>query len=154
MLNRYQIMETIKTESVKMKVAIIGSRVYENKKKIRETIFKLKQKFGANLQIVSGGAQNGADKYAKKFALEMGVEYLEFNPAHTVKNLYSALPDSYYGKQYHVTQLFHRNTLIAKYSDYMIAFIDSNAKSSGSYHAVEQMQKLNKPVVIVNEKDL
>jgi predicted Rossmann fold nucleotide-binding protein DprA/Smf involved in DNA uptake len=154
MLNKYQIMETIKQDTTRMKVAIIGSRVYENKKKIQETIFKLKQKFGARLQIVSGGAQNGADRYAKKYSLEMGVDYLEFNPAHTVKNLYSAMPDAYYSKQYHVSQLFHRNTLIAKYADYMIAFIDSNAKSSGSYHAVEQMKKLNKPVVIVNEKDL
>ena len=29
-----------------MKVAIIGSRRYENKKKIKDFIFKLKQEFG------------------------------------------------------------------------------------------------------------
>ena len=74
MLNKYQIMEAVKPDTTRMKVAVIGSRVYENRKKIRETIFKLKQKFGAGLQIVSGGAQNGADKYAKKYALELGVD--------------------------------------------------------------------------------
>jgi hypothetical protein len=82
----------------------------------------------------------------------MGVTYREFNPAHTSKNLYSVLPESYYGKPYHVSQLFHRNELIAKYCDKMIAFIDSNVPSKGSYHAVNMATKHSKPVVIVNEK--
>lgn len=142
----------MQSEDAKMRVAIIGSRTYENKKKIRDMIYKLKQTFGDNLEIVSGGTQSGADKYAKKYSIEMGVSYKEFNPAHTVKNLYSALPESYYGKPYHVSQLFHRNELIAKYCDKLIAFIDSTESSKGSYHAVEMATKYNKPAVIVNEK--
>ena len=51
-----------------MKIGLIGSMHYENKKKIKETVFMLKQKFGNDLIIVGGGDnQNGADKYAKKF---------------------------------------------------------------------------------------
>ena len=154
MINRYRTMKALQAtaEPEKMKIAIIGSRAYENKMKIRDMIYKLKQTFGAELEIVSGGSQNGADKYAKKFAVEMGVKYKEFNPAHTVKNLYSAMPENYYSKPYHVSQLFHRNELIAKYCDKMIAFIDSNVPSKGSYHAVNMATKHNKPVVIVNEK--
>lgn len=147
MLNRYK----LETSSDKIKIAIIGSRTYENKRKIRDMIFKLKNTFGDKLVIVSGGSQNGADKYAKKFSLELGVSYIEFNPAHTNKNLYSALPESYYGKPYHVSQLFHRNELIAKYCDKMICF-RSEGKSNGSDHAVDMAVKHNKPVVIVNEK--
>lgn len=145
-------MQAIQSEDAKMRIAIIGSRTYENKKKIRDMIYKLKQTFGDNLEIVSGGTQSGADKYAKKYSIEMGVAYKEFNPAHTVKNLYSALPESYYGKPYHVSQLFHRNELIAKYCDKMVAFIDSTEASKGIYHAVEMATKHNKPAVIVNEK--
>jgi len=152
MINRYKIMKAMEPEEEKVKVAIIGSRTYENKKKIRDMIFKLKNTFGSQLEIISGGAQNGADRYAKKYAIEFGVTYREFNPAHTSRNLYSVMPESYYGKPYHVSQLFHRNELIAKYADKMIAFIDSNSKSSGSNHAVKMAQKHNKPVVIVNEK--
>ena len=136
----------------KVKVAIVGSRVYENKSKIKEMIFKLKTKFGDRLQIVSGGAKDGADKYAKKYALELGVDYKEFNPAYTSKNLYSGMPESYYDKAYHISQLFHRNTLIAQYSDYMVAFIDTHSKTGGSDHVVKEMQKLGKNVVVVNEK--
>ena len=38
-----------------MKIAIVGSRKYENKIKIKEFIFKCKEQFGDKLEIVSGG---------------------------------------------------------------------------------------------------
>ena len=69
-----------------MKVAIIGSREYENARKIKDTLTELKRRFGDKLIIISGVAQHGADKFARKFALEFGLRYREFNPAHTVKN--------------------------------------------------------------------
>ena len=152
MINKYKTMKAIQTDPEKVKIAIIGSREYENKRKIRDMIFKLKQTFGSKLEIISGGCTSGADKYAKKFSLELGVSYREFNPAHTVKNLYSVLPETYYSKPYHTSQFFHRNELIAKYCDRMIAFIDSNVASKGSHHAVDMAQKHSKPVVIINEK--
>ena len=49
-----------------MKVAIIGSRKYENKRRIQEFIFKLKKKYEDKLEIVSGGQKDGADGFAKK----------------------------------------------------------------------------------------
>ena len=107
MINKYRIMTATQSEPTKMKIAIIGSREYENKNKIRDMIYKLKQAFGDKLEIVSGGAQNGADKYAKKFAIEFGITYKEFNPAHTVRNLYSVMPEGYYSKPYHTSQFFH-----------------------------------------------
>jgi hypothetical protein len=144
-------MQAIKSDPDKVKIAIIGSRTYENKTKIRDMIFKLKQTFGNKLEIVSGGALQGADKYAKKYALELGVDYKEFNPAHTNKNLYSGMPESYYGKPYHVSQLFHRNSLIVQYSDKIIAF-RSEGKSSGTDHAIKEAVKIKKPYVIISEK--
>ena len=49
-----------------MKVAIVGSRKYTNRRKIQEFVFKLKQKWGNELEVVSGGQVDGADGYAKK----------------------------------------------------------------------------------------
>jgi predicted Rossmann fold nucleotide-binding protein DprA/Smf involved in DNA uptake len=151
--SKFKTLQTLQTmqESERVRIAIVGSRTYENKSKIRDTIFRLKQLFGLKLEIVSGGAQSGADKYAKKYSLEMGVAYKEFNPAHTVKNLYSVMPESYFGKPYHVSQLFHRNELIARYVDKMIAF-RSEGKSSGTDHAIKMAQKHEKPYVIISEK--
>jgi predicted Rossmann-fold nucleotide-binding protein len=150
MITRYQ-KSLVKGDPEKVKVAIIGSRIYENKRKIKDMIYALKVKFGDRLEIVSGGAGAGADKYAKKYALEMGVDYKEFNPAFTNKNLYSVMPESYYGKQFHVSQIFARNELIARYCDMMIAFIHSGSTTGGSAHAVKMAIKHKKQAVIINE---
>jgi len=133
-----------------MKVAVLGSRDYQNIRKIKDTLFQLKQKFADKLIIVSGGAKHGADKFARKYALEFGLRYREFNPAHTVKNLYSAMSEDYYEKPYHVSQFHHRNMLIAKDCDVMIAFIGTSDSSNGSMSAIKQAKKLNKPVTIIS----
>ena len=132
-----------------MKVAVIGSRDYQNVRKIKLTLFELKQKFGEKLIIISGGAKHGADKFARKYALEFGMRYREFNPAHTTKNLYSAMSDDYYDKPYHVSQFHHRNMLIARDCDVMMAFIGQQDSSNGSMSAIKQAKKLNKPVTII-----
>ena len=129
---------------------MVGSREYENTRKIKDTLFKLKQKFGDTLIVISGGAKDGADKFARKFALEFGIRYKEFNPAHTTKNLYSAMSDTYYGKPYHVSQFHHRNMLIAKDCDVMMAFIPDQSNSNGSMSAIKQAKKLDKPVTIIS----
>tara|TARA_R110001592_G_scaffold10504_8_gene54383 strand:- start:120 stop:521 length:402 start_codon:yes stop_codon:yes gene_type:complete len=133
-----------------MKVAVIGSREYENIRKIKETLFQLKSKFGNTLIIISGGAKDGADKYARKYALEFGIKYKEFNPAHTIKNLYSAMSETYYEKPYHVSQFHHRNMLIARDCDVMMAFIPAGFIGQGSMSAIKQAKKLNKPVTIIS----
>ena len=132
-----------------MKVAVIGSKMYENIRKIKITLFELKRKFGTDLIVISGGGKNGADKYARKYALEFGIKYKEFNLAHTVKNLYSAMSDTYYDKPYHVSQFHHRNMLIARDCNVMIAFISEGDSANGSLSAIKNAKKLNKPVTIV-----
>ena len=132
-----------------MKIAIIGSREYENIRKIKNLLTDLKRKFGEELIIVSGGAKQGADKHVKKYALEFGLNYKEFNPAHTPQNLYSAMSEGYYGRPYHVSQFHHRNMLIARDCDYMIALVPQGSKADGSESAIKQAIKLNKKVVII-----
>ena len=124
--------------------------MYENTRKVKDTLFQLKQKFGDKLIIVSGGAKDGTDKFARKFALEFGIKYKEFNPAHTTKNLYSAMSDNYYNKPYHVSQFHHRNMLIARDCDVMMAFIPEGCNSNGSISAIKNAKKLKKPVTIIS----
>ena len=129
---------------------MIGSREYENTRKIKDALFKLKQRFGNELIVISGGAQHGADKFARKYALEFGIKYKDFNPAHTIKNLYSAMSETYYEKPYHVSQFHHRNMLIAKDCDVMMAFIPNGIESNGSMSAIKKAKKLNKRVTIIS----
>ena len=132
-----------------MRVGIIGSREYENKRKIKEFIFKLKNNY-TDLLIVSGGSKLGADKYAKKYALELECNYLEFNPAHTPKNLYSGLQENYYNKPYNVKNFFSRNTMLAKYCDIVVAFIPDHDQANGTHHTIKEAQKFGKKVVIIS----
>ena len=132
-----------------MKVAMIGSREYENTRKIKNLLTNLKQKFNDELIIISSGNKQGGDKHTKKFSLEFGIKYKEFNPAHTVQNLYSAMSERYYAKPYHVSQFHHRNMLIAKDCDYMIALIPDGVQHNELQSAIKQAIKLDKKVVII-----
>ena len=133
----------------KIKVAMIGSRLYENRPKIMDALSDLKRRFNNEVIIISGGASDGADKYVKKYALEFGMEYKEYNPAHTPRNLYSCMPASYYGKPYHVSQFHHRNLLIARTCDYMVAFVPPGKMTNGTASAIKYIKKLKKPFVII-----
>ena len=131
-------------------VAIVGSRKYTNKSKIREFIFKLKEQFGDEVEIVSGGQQFGADGYAKKSALEFDMKYAEFPPSHYSHNMHCVLEVNNYNKPYYVSNYFKRNRQIVEYSDVVVAFIPEGVESKGTMNTVGHAKRLNKKVVIIN----
>ena len=114
--------------TTKIRVGIVGSRKYTNKKKIKDLIFELKQKPDTVVEIVSGGQRDGADGYAKKFALELDMKYVEFPPSHYNWNMHCKLPATKYNKPYYVTNYFKRNKQIAEYSDIIVAFIPEGGR--------------------------
>jgi len=132
-----------------MKVGIIGSQFYENPRKIKDTIFKLQQRFGEKLYIISNGGQIGASKYAKKFALELGCAYKEHNPSHTVSNLYSAMNKSFYDKPYKPRNFFHRNKFFANEITHLIVFISEGVPGPDVTDTIKQVKKIGKPVVVI-----
>ena len=133
-----------------MKIAIVGSRRYENKKKIKDFIFKLKQQHGDKTIIVSGGCKQGADKYAKKYALELGLQYEEYPPFHEVHNLYCSLPESRYDKPFSMRNFFARNKIIAGTSDFIVAFIPEGVEARGTMNTLEYAKKFDKKRIIIN----
>ena len=133
-----------------MKVAIVGSRRYENTRKVQDLIYSLKEKFGNKLTIVSGGCKSGADKYAKKFALEADVKYVEYLPAHENRSLFCVLPERYYGKPYSVKNYFARNKLIAKNSDIVIGMIPEGITSNGTQSTLDYGKKFGKKIIIMS----
>lgn len=131
-----------------IKVGVIGSPLYENKSKIKETIFKLKKTFGDTLVVVSGGRANGADKHVKKYSLEFGCKYKEFNPSHTKKNLYSVLHENAYGKPYSPRNFFIRNSMMIKYVDYMVVFVEEGKGNPDIAHIIEETRKKGKKLIM------
>ena len=132
------------------KIAIVGSRKYENKTKIKNFVFKLKERFGDDVEVISGGQKYGADGYAKKFALEFDMKYVEFPPEHYPYNQHCISERFNYGKKYNVSNYFKRNKQIAEYSDCIIAFIPKDIESSGTLNTLGQAERLNKKIVIIN----
>ena len=133
-----------------MKVAIIGSRRYENKKKIKDFVFKLKQQYGDKTIVVSGGCKQGADRYAKKYTLELGLQYEEYPPFHEVHNLYCSLPESRYDKPFSMRNFFVRNKIIAGTSDFIVAFIPEGVEANGTKNVLEYAKKLDKKRIIIS----
>ena len=133
-----------------MKIAIVGSRRYENKKKIKDFVFKLKQQYGEKTIIVSGGCKQGADKYAKKYTLELGLQYEEYPPFHEVHNLYCTLPSSRYDKPFNMRNFFARNKIIAGTSDIIVAFIPEGIESDGTFSTLNYAQKFDKKRIIIS----
>ena len=133
-----------------MRVGIVGARVYESKKKIKDFIFKLKNEYGEDTIIVSGGCKDGADKYAKKYALELGLQYEEYPPFHEVHNLFCPLPESRYSKPYSVKYFFARNKIIAGTSDFVVGFIPDGVEGRGTMNTINYAKKFDKKVIIID----
>ena len=135
---------------IDMKIGIVGSRRYENKKKIKDFIFKLKQEHGTDTVIVSGGCKDGADRYAKKYALELGLQYEEYPPFHEVHNLYCTMPSSRYSRPYSIKNYHARNKIIAGTSDFIVAFIAEGVQSDGTFSTLKYAKKFDKKRIIIS----
>ena len=109
-----------------MKIAIIGSRNYTNKTQIKNFMFRLKMEH-KDMEIISGGAKDGADKYAKRFALEFGLDYSEFPPQHETHNIHCVMEAFNYGKPYNVGYYHKRNKDLVKYSDNHVTIFKENS---------------------------
>ena len=132
-----------------MKIGIVGSRRYENKKRIKDFIFKIKQEKGVDTIIVSGGCKDGADRYAKKYALELGLQYEEYPPFHEVHNLYCTMPSSRYGKEFSMKNFFARNKIIAGTSDVIVGFIPDGVEGKGTMNTISYAKKFEKKYIII-----
>jgi hypothetical protein len=131
------------------KEAVIGSTGWQNKRKVQQTLQELKKRFSEDLLLIGAGGAEGANLMIKKYALEFGIAYSEYNPSFSGYNLYSAMPESYYGKSYHFSQLHHRMKLIAEKCDYMMILTQDTTLDPVLKTAYTNVNKLKKPVVIL-----
>ena len=133
-----------------MNIGIVGSRRWTDKIKIKDFVFELKNRYGDKITIVSGGCRDGADKYAKKYALEFDMKYEEFPPTHEQHNMFCVLPKFKYGKSFAKWRYFERNHRIAERSDMVVGFIPDGTESNGTMSTINHAKKLNKKTVIIS----
>ena len=132
-----------------MKIAVIGNTGWQNKRKVRDVLFELKQRFGPEVVIIGAGGNEGANYMVRKFALEFEMKYQEYNPSFSGYNMYSALPDSYYGKKYHFSQLHHRMKMLAESCDYLMILTNETKLDPVLKTAYNTANKSEKKVVIL-----
>lgn len=137
-------------------IGIVGSRRYQAGSKIRKFIYQLNKRAlseNKKLIICSGGQPKGADGFARKYALEFDIKYIEFPPAHYSHNQFCILSSHYYNKEYRPFYFFDRNTQIAELSDKIVAFIPERIKleeSRGTNDTCNKAKKLGKKVIVMN----
>lgn len=110
-----------------MKVAVIGSRGFNNYDLVKKTL--------SNIEItllVSGGA-DGADSLGEQYAIENNIETKIF------------LPD--WEKHKRAAGMI-RNTDIVNESEVVVAFWDGTSR--GTLDSINKAKKLNKKLIIIN----
>ena len=133
-----------------VKLGITGTNTFENKTKIKNMIFKIKQEMNEEVLIVGIGDRHGADKHIRKFALEFGCQYKEANLPHTAPTLYSMMAEAFYNKPYHVRNFFLRNQTYARYIDRLLVFDDTHGTDKKIINLIKAANKAKKRVVVVN----
>ncbi len=131
-----------------MNIAIMGSQTYENVRKLREFLFTIKQKMGTDVNIITRGQKNGCEKYIRKYAIEFGFRYTEYNLASSVRNLYSGMSNEYYGKPFHPTQTLHQYDCVVKHAEKFFYF--GGIKPSEQKHFEKLLVRFNKKVNYIN----
>jgi len=109
-----------------MKVAVIGSRTFNDYELVKETLTKLDITL-----LVSGGAK-GADSLGERYASENNITTLIFKPDWERHGRGAGMV---------------RNTDIVKNSDIVVAFWDGSSK--GTLDSIRKVEKLNKGLMII-----
>ena len=59
------------------------------------------------------------------------------------------MPESRYGKPYHIKNYFARNKIIAGTSDIIVAFIPNGVESNGAMSTIKYAEKFKKKCIII-----
>jgi len=131
-----------------MKIAVIGGERYEDIRKIREFVFNIKQKLGTHVTIATRGKRIGTEYWVKKYALEFGLGYVEYNAAFTPRTLYSGMPDEYYNKRMNPTHFLHQYDCVVENCDKIVYF--GGIKRSEKLHFNRVLKRYRKSVIYIN----
>jgi len=133
-----------------IKVGITGTVTFEDKIKIKNLIFKIKQVLNEEVVVIGLGDKNGADKYIKKYALELGCQYKEANLPHTPPTLYSMMTEAFYSKPYNVKNYHLRDNTFARYIDRLVVFDDSQGADRKIGNVIKAANKHKKKTIVIN----
>ena len=124
-----------------MNIAIIGSDIYAHQKRIKDFIYKCSIEFKDDLTINCTGGNGVGNKLIKKYALEFGAKYKEYNQAHTQQTIYSVEPESYYNRKFHPSHEYDTFKKILWNSNFVFIFLDENDIDNKKWKRLEKASK-------------
>ena len=127
-----------------MKVAVIGSRSFDNYSLLKKVINKYAKQATT---IVSGGAK-GADTLAERYAQEFNLEKIIFLADWENIQVEPCIIRNNNKGPYNAMAGHNRNTKIVESSDVVIAFWDF--KSKGTKDSLKKAHKMGKKTIIIN----
>lgn len=132
-----------------MDIAFAVANNYTSQFFIRDFIYRIKSEYGPFATFSTVGLSDG-DMIVKKYGIQAGFSYKEYNLAYTEQNLYSAMDPDYYGKKYHPTHYHHAYMLLVRGCEKLTIF-KSTFDSDKWLDMVQRLaKKFNKPYVIFN----
>ena len=141
------------------RVAMVGSMKYENRRKIKDFIFKVKKQYGDSAIILSSGggrAPNliaegrggiGAEGYVKKYALEFGLKYEEYPPCHYSWDINCPLKKENYGKPFSPVNFMKKNKQLAAKSSHIVMFIPRGVEWREEEHLRKYAKKFERKII-------
>lgn len=140
----------MKTIGKHIKLAVIGTRTFTNKKRLYFELDELRKVYKID-EIISGVAADdektkGADSFARDYAKDKAIKYKGF-PADWKDMAEPCLKKIGQYGEYNALAGPNRNTKIAEYSDCVLAFWDG--VSSGTHDCLKKFYVLKKKVKTV-----
>lgn len=129
-----------------MKVAVIGSRGFDNYSLLKKVMNKYAKQATA---IVSGGAK-GADTLAERYAQEFNLEKIIFLADWGNIQVSPCIIRNNSKGPYNAMAGHNRNTKIVESADLIIAFWDFSSK--GTRDSLKKAHKMGKKTIIINYK--
>lgn len=132
-----------------IKIAVTGSIRWEDRKKVKDSLFSLKKKVGPELEIISGG-MDGIDMTIRKCCMELEIDYKEIPPSDRQWSHHCIDPPFMFGKPFKKTNIYSRNTKIVNECQYLIMFKIKDDDSLFLDNLIMRFQKKNKKILIIN----
>ncbi len=112
---------------------------------VQKLFSAIKAKYGTSALISCATSSKLPVNLVKRYALQFGFTYKEYNPANTNANTYSAMPRDYYGKNFHPSQNNHRYEMMLRNTQLLVVLYRKEVACSGVKHAMNVARRLNIP---------
>lgn len=131
-------------------LAVFGTTTYFKVSSVATFFKKLRGQYGTDYYTIqTSGNEVGADAIIKKISLDLGFRFKEFNPSYTGYRMFSAEPEVYYGKSFHISHLYDRFTKLLRSSDKIIIFSEDGIENKELTIPLKINEKLKIPIIII-----